>query len=170
MSDLFPDPDIRSVQEKELPELHRLDNEIFEFSPYPYFVLRQHFDAHGDHLLVLDDGKALQGYMLAATPPATGPTWLLSLGVARDQRGRGLGRRLMVEMLSRLRSEGVREFRLAVDPENERAVRLYTSLGFTPLGDPHEDYFGPNQDRLLMALSLPAPVNRRGEPRRPGPG
>ncbi|MFF0094103.1 GNAT family N-acetyltransferase [Streptomyces canus] len=154
MSDSPSDPGIRPAQEKELPELHRLDNEVFEFSPFPYFVLRQHFDAHGDHLLVRYEGESLQGYVLFATTSDHSVSWCLSLAVAQDRRGRGLGRKLMLEALRRLHRDGVHKARLAVEPANTAAITLYRSLGFLPEEGVRKDYFGPGEDRLIMALEL----------------
>ncbi len=144
---------VRSAVENDLPALARLDVEVFPTQPYPYFVLRQHFDLCHDHLLVLDDGQTLYGYLIA-TPPDAGLSWILSLGVTRDLRGRGLGRRLMVELLSRLHSEHAREVRLSVAHDNDRAVSLYQDLGFAQTGDVHKDYFGPGEHRILMTLDL----------------
>jgi len=152
----MPDLHIRPAREEDLPEIARLDREAFPAEPYPDLVLRQYFDLFGDLVLVLDDGNALQGYLIAGVTPAGDLTWLESIGVARDLRGQGLGRRLVKKWLDSLHSEGVCEFRLAVHPENEPAVHLYKSLDFTPLGGPRKDYYGLGKDRLLMALSLPA--------------
>ncbi|KMS68201.1 hypothetical protein ACM01_40035 [Streptomyces viridochromogenes] len=148
---------LRAVREDDLPELHRLDNEVFESSPYSYLVLRQHFDAHADHLFVLSEGESLRGYVLFATSSDRSVSWGLSLAVARDRRGGGLGRMLMNEVLDKLREDGVQEARLAVEPTNTAAIALYRSLGFAPEGkddNVRRDYFGPGEDRLLMSLKL----------------
>ncbi|WP_405947886.1 GNAT family N-acetyltransferase [Streptomyces prunicolor] len=144
---------VRSAVENDLAALKRLDVEAFPTEPYPYFVLRQYFDLCRDHLLVLDDGHALYGYLIA-TPPEAGLSWILSLGVTLDLRGHGLGRRLMVESLRQLHSEHAREVRLSVAHDNDRAVSLYQHLGFTQTGDVRNDYFGPGEDRILMTLDL----------------
>ena len=146
---------MRGVTEAALPELHRLDREVFQEVAYPYFMLRQLFDMYADHLFVLDDGEALQGYVLAGTVLGTG--WVLGLGVARERRGEGLGRRLMLEILRQLRSDGVREVRLTVDPTNAAAIALYKSSGFAPAaadGGLRRNYFGPGEHRLVLELSL----------------
>jgi ribosomal protein S18 acetylase RimI-like enzyme len=143
----------RGATEGDLPELHRLDRESFPEAPYPYFVLRQLFDVHGDRMLVLDDGESLHGYILFVTTSDGSVSWGVSLGVTRDRRGRGLGRRLMAEALRRLREDGVREALLAVEPSNVTAVALYRSLGFSPR-DVRKDYFGPGAHRLIMSLAL----------------
>ncbi|MET8955106.1 GNAT family N-acetyltransferase [Streptomyces sp. NPDC004533] len=148
---------MRGVTEADLPELHRLDREVFQEVAYPYFMLRQLFDMYADHLLVLDDGEALQGYVLAGTGDDSGLGWMLGLGVARARRGEGLGRRLMLEILGRLRNDGIREVRLTVDPTNAAAIALYKSSGFAPAtaeGGLRRNYFGPGEHRLVLGLSL----------------
>ncbi|MET8243035.1 GNAT family N-acetyltransferase [Streptomyces sp. NPDC005202] len=144
----------RGVTEEDLPELVRVDREAFPDEPYPYFVLRQLFDLHADRLLVLDDGDRLHGYVLFVTTSDGYRSWIVSLGVTRDQRGRGLGRRLMLEVLRRLRAEKVREVRLTVEPANAAAIMLYRSLGFSSDEGVRKDYFGADEDRLIMTLGL----------------
>jgi ribosomal protein S18 acetylase RimI-like enzyme len=145
---------IRSAVENDLPALENLDAETFPMDPYPPFVLRQYFDACSGHFLVLADGHTLYGYLIA-TPPHDDRSWILSLGVTRELRGHGWGRRLMVETLRLLRSEHTHEVRLTVHPDNDRAVSLYEQLGFAQEGDVHKDYFGPGKPRILMTLKLP---------------
>ncbi|MGV9452814.1 GNAT family N-acetyltransferase [Streptomyces sp. NPDC003635] len=145
---------MRGVTESDLPELVRVDREAFPEEPYPYFVLRQLYDLHGDRLLVLDDGERLHGYVLFPVSSDGHQGWIMSLGVTRDQRGRGLGRWLMLEVLRRLRAEGVREVRLTVEPANAAAIMLYRSIGFSSNEGVREQYFGPGEDRLVMTLGL----------------
>ncbi|MFF5478218.1 GNAT family N-acetyltransferase [Streptomyces sp. NPDC012935] len=147
-------PQIRSANEDDLPEVLRLDREVFPEDPYPYFVLRQHFDGHGDRILVIDNGKGLQGYALFVTTSDGRASWVLSLAVSADQRGQGLGRRLMGAVLAKLRSECVHEVRLTVDPTNDAAIRLYESLGFSREGEERKNYLGPGKHRLIMTLEL----------------
>lgn len=144
---------VRVAVEEDLPELHRLDREVFSEHAYPYFVLRQFYDLHREDLFVLDDGRALHGYVLAGTKPDLSRSWILGLAIDRQWRGHGLGRRLMTESLRRLRVQGVGEVWLTVEPANATAIELYASLGFTRV-DRQEGYFGPAADRLLMMLPL----------------
>ncbi|SFE86675.1 GNAT family N-acetyltransferase [Streptomyces mirabilis] len=142
---------IRPASEDDLPALVRLDTELFPDFAYPYFALRQFLDMYTDHLLVLDDGSSLHGYALSA-PSADGRrSWILGLGVAKQLRGQGLARRLMQETLRRLPTDGVHEVWLTVEPTNTAAIALYRSLGFVEQGA-REGYFGPGNDRLLLAL------------------
>jgi ribosomal protein S18 acetylase RimI-like enzyme len=130
------------------------DAEVFPDDPYPYFVLRQHYDVHGDRILVLDDGETLQGYVLFVTTSDGCVSWILSLAVTPDQRGRGMGRRLMLEVLRQVRREGVHEVRLTVEPTNAAAIMLYRSLGFSSEEGVRRDYLGPGEDRIVMWLGL----------------
>ncbi|NJQ02359.1 GNAT family N-acetyltransferase [Streptomyces sp. PLAI1-29] len=146
---------MRPIAEGDLPRLARLDEDVFAEHAYPFFVLRQLYDVHGEHLLVLDseDEGELLGYVLVGTQADRNRSWILGLGIDRRSRGRGFGRQLMAEALRRLRADGVGEVRLTVEPANTAAVELYASLGFTHL-DHRENYFGPGTSRLVMVLPL----------------
>ncbi len=56
--------------------------------------------------------------------------WTLGMLVDARYRGRGLGRQLMDALFGWAREHGVPRLSLLVFPHNERALRLYTSMGF----------------------------------------
>ncbi|WP_078861827.1 GNAT family N-acetyltransferase [Streptomyces sp. NRRL F-5123] len=150
-------PRVRAVTDADLPELHRLDQEVFQQHAYPYFVLRQFYDLYRDDLLVVDDAGTLRGYVLAGTTSDPSRCWVLGLAIDRKCRHRGLGRLLMTESLRSLCLRGVREVWLTVEPANEAALDLYLSLGFSRV-DRRRDYFGAGSDRVLMVLPLAGAV------------
>ncbi|CAL9452950.1 GNAT family N-acetyltransferase [Streptomyces griseomycini] len=157
----FPGPRhlvLRTARESDLPELRRLDVEVFREVAYPAFLLRQLYDMYAEHFLVLDDGEgSLRGYVLAATTALSRDSWILGLCVTEDRRRHGLGRELMVEVLTRLRRSGIEQVRLTVEPANRAAILLYHSLGFRPEQPDaglRRDYFGPGEDRRIMHLEL----------------
>lgn len=161
--------EVREVSEGDLPQLLRLDRAVFQGAAYPFFVMRQLFDVHREHLLVLEGpgeagqggpgqgtapcGPRLLGYVLAGVVPGGKGAWILGLGVEPAERGHGHGRRLLRAGLARLTDHGVGEVRLSVEPANDAAIRLYRSFGFTEAGR-RDDYFGPHEDRLIMSLLL----------------
>jgi len=78
----------------------------------------------------------------------------LGVGVARDWRCQGIGRRLIVECLAQARQTGLERIELVVYSDNARAVHLYESLGFRHEGRKvgARKIDGYHQDELLMAL------------------
>jgi ribosomal protein S18 acetylase RimI-like enzyme len=60
--------------------------------------------------------------------------WIVQVGVMPAVRGRGLGRALITEALSRMAADGEREAWLNVNVDNPGAAQLYRRLGFTDRG------------------------------------
>lgn len=58
-----------------------------------------------------------------------GGGWIGQLAVAKDERGRGLGRALLLEGLRRRRAAGATTLGLSVQAENRGALALYLSVG-----------------------------------------
>ena len=72
------------------------------------------------------------GYLDGGTPE-------FAISVLPGARGRGIGFRLMREMLERLRTRGVKRASLAVQKENWPARSLYRKLGFVAAGETAEE-------------------------------
>ncbi|HEY7119910.1 MAG TPA: GNAT family N-acetyltransferase [Tepidisphaeraceae bacterium] len=82
-----------------------------------------------------------------------------SLAVDPAERGRGIGERLMREMVEQLRLRGVRRVYLEVEAANAAAVHLYERLGFRGIGV-LPDYYGPGKDGVhMMYETAPLPVS-----------
>lgn len=58
-----------------------------------------------------------------------GTGWIAQLAVARRERGRGLGRALLLEFFRRRVDAGARQLGLSVVATNREALRLYLSIG-----------------------------------------
>ena len=56
-----------------------------------------------------------------------------------ELRGRGLGREALRQVCGQLATQGAARIGLEVEVDNERALTLYTSVGFEPITT--EDYF-----------------------------
>lgn len=87
-----------------------------------------------DLLLAFDeeDGRLL-GYDWLKIDPGSGPGRqgeIYVVGVAAAAAGLGLGRALMRAGLARMRARGAERTTLYVEGDNERALRLYRSLGY----------------------------------------
>jgi len=82
------------------------------------------------------DGKIVGaggGYVIGSIENVEGERYgfIEFLVVDEGYRGMGIGRRLLTILVDKLRSKGVSEIYLEVDPRNEAALSLYRSLGFT---------------------------------------
>ncbi len=55
---------------------------------------------------------------------------VLGMGILKEFRGQGLGRRLILAALQRAREVGIERVELTVYVSNKRAIRLYESVGF----------------------------------------
>ena len=78
---------------------------------------------------------------------------LLSLAVAPDERGNGVGALLLESAMEQARAAGaVRQF-LEVAEDNTVARRLYDSRGFVPIGR-RPDYYRRNDGTLAAAVTM----------------
>jgi ribosomal protein S18 acetylase RimI-like enzyme len=82
--------------------------------------------------IALLDGKRA-GCLLMNDSPEPGLADVVYLGVAREFRGRGLGRAMLLHALGDARTRGLTAVALAVAAGNHYARRLYDSLGFEPV-------------------------------------
>lgn len=107
-----------------------LHDQLFPRSNYTLNYMLAERDK-GATLLVVADGGRLAGYFFGRAEPESGEAYVDLVGIDAAYRGRGLGRRLMLAGLSRLRAmPGLRQVNLTVDGGNTPARRLYESLGF----------------------------------------
>lgn len=78
---------------------------------------------------------------------------LLRVIVHPDQRGRGIGSSLIRTGMEWAKAIGAHRVLLEVRPDNKRALRVYSKLGFEQLSR-RRDYYGPGIDAMVMAVKL----------------
>lgn len=78
---------------------------------------------------------------------------ITNIAVRADSRGRGIGTLLMSELISRARLLGVKYMTLEVRDNNENAIKLYKSFGFTVEGI-RKRYYNNSRDALIMWATL----------------
>ena len=83
-----------------------------------------------------------------------------TLAVAPAHRGRGLGRRLLEDLLAEAARRGCTQVLLEVRHDNAEALALYTSLGFERLAV-RRGYYGPGEDAAVMRLRPVVGAGRR---------
>ena len=68
-------------------------------------------------------------------PVPTDVYYIRTIGVARDWRRHGLGKRLLQMTIENGGGAGYNRFRLDVRADNTAAIHLYTGFGFVPIGE-----------------------------------
>jgi GNAT superfamily N-acetyltransferase len=81
--------------------------------------------------LVADIEGAAVGVVRVGAQGEPGVAWISTLFVARDARGRGIGRALMVAAHDAAHARGCRSIGLRTRAVFRDAIRLYESLGYT---------------------------------------
>jgi len=74
--------------------------------------------------------------------------YLSGLVIKPEFQGQGLAREALVKILEELK--GVKRIDLVTHPDNIKALKLYTSLGFDIEGR-KENYFGDGEPRVILA-------------------
>jgi len=117
----------------------------------------------GKYYLVAADDGAIAGYA-GLLAPGGGPADVLTVGVAHDRWGEGIGTALLQSLVAEAARRGCTEVYLEVRVDNDRAQRLYQRHGFTRVGLRRGYYQPSGTDALVMRHEI-RPVSRR---RRPG--
>jgi ribosomal protein S18 acetylase RimI-like enzyme len=108
-----------------------------------------------DYLALRADGHAVcKGGIDFAQEPDAGTIW--QLATHPQLEGLGLATRLIGELESRALQRGCRRLRLAVEPDNARARRLYEHLGYHAMGQSEVSWEaeGPDGSRFLYTTTV----------------
>jgi ribosomal protein S18 acetylase RimI-like enzyme len=127
----LPAAEAEPWDERYAAQFEALHSRLFPRSSYTMSYIRKEHAENGAALLILTDGDALRGYFFGRVEADTGEAYVDLIGVDEASRGLGLGRRLMLAGLSRLREmPGLRQVNLSVAVGNAPAIALYDALGF----------------------------------------
>ncbi len=145
-------PIVRPACEQDLDRITELEEAAFQ-DPWPREMLAYEI-AHPHAVLLVgsrEEEETPAAY--AAFRHAAGEAELLRVGVDPEARRRGLARALLVEGLERLRRLGIQVCFLEVRVDNESAIHLYESLGFSCTGL-RRGYYRDGTDALIFVLGL----------------
>jgi len=99
-------------------------------APNWYSLLEATYDPLMRPLLAVADEEPV-GFVMYGFEPEEDQPWVYRLMVAPAHQGRGVGREIMRQTIERIRQEHPgHAIGVSYEPDNERAARLYESLGF----------------------------------------
>lgn len=107
-----------------------------------------HSDAY--YLLAVDEAAGEKIVAYAGCWVLGNEGHITNVAVSPAYQGQGLGRRLMEELMARVKSLGVTAMTLEVRPSNAPALSLYGKLGFRSVGQRPKYYTNPVEAAEIM--------------------
>ena len=143
---------LRAMGAADVMDVLELEQRCYRF-PWSEQVFRDCLRV-GYDCWVVDAADTVSGYGVMSM--GAGECHILNLCIDPALRRRGVGRALLVALLSRARRAGMEHAFLEVRPSNPGAIALYRALGFEPVGVRRCYYQaeGGREDALVLRLEL----------------
>jgi ribosomal-protein-alanine N-acetyltransferase len=138
----------------ELPSVLEIENLSF---PTPWSLSSFRYE------MLENPYASLFGARMAGVPGVVGfaCAWVIdqemkinNLAVHPRWRSQGVGGRLLDHLLEFARRQGCLEASLEVRPSNQAALRLYSRIGFVPIGRRKAYYSDTHEDAVVMLCRL----------------
>jgi ribosomal-protein-alanine N-acetyltransferase len=143
---------IRTMHDGDLPAVVRIEQASYTF-PWTEGIFRDCLRVNYVCRVVEVDAT-VAGYGILSV--GAGEGHVLNLCIAAEHRCRGVGRRLLTHLLQESEERGARDVLLETRPSNAAALRLYRSLGFTPIGTRRGYYqaVGGREDAVVLRRDI----------------
>ena len=134
----------------EIPELLPLEQEAFGAEAWSETLLWSELAQTGSrhYVVVRDDDGAIAGY--AGLWAYADEAYVQNIVVRADQRGAGVGSRLLTDLLDEVERRGARSVGLEVRATAKDAQRLYRRFGFEVVGRRRGYYQPSGTDAVVM--------------------
>ncbi len=145
---------LRPMRHADIDAVLELERAVFGSEAWSRQMLAGELDQQPSsrYYLVADDGGQLAGYA-----GLLGAGWqgdVLTLAVAADRWGQGIGTALLRALLAEAARRGCTEVFLEVRTDNSRAQELYRRHDFTEIGIRRGYYQPSGADALVMRRTL----------------
>ncbi|MEM2880621.1 MAG: ribosomal protein S18-alanine N-acetyltransferase [Candidatus Methanomethylicaceae archaeon] len=142
--------EVRDATLNDLNEIYAIEKESFS-DPYPKPLLKAFFYHPGAYIVAVVRGKVV-GYAIGIIRFRS-LGHIISIAVEKDFRGKGIGKKLLHELIKRLSGMGAKKIRIEVRESNEIAINLYKKTGFTTK-EKISRYYPDGEDALVMFIDL----------------
>ena len=146
---------VRPMTEADLDQVMELEKAIFASPWRRSFFLSDINRPQGLSVVVEDEGVIL-GYAVAW---GTEETHLANLAVSEDERGKGIGGRLLDEVIAFAQRSRAESIYLEVRVSNTIARRFYSERGFVPTYM-RKGYYENGEDAVIMEREVPHDAKR----------
>jgi ribosomal-protein-alanine N-acetyltransferase len=146
---LMGDAVIRKATERDFDVIYEIELMSFK-DPYPHAFLQTLQSLNPETFFVAEHAGTPVGYIIATEDRGHGH--ILAIAVHPSEKRKGIGKRLIVELLQTLRSLGVITVRLEVRRGNIEAQKFYEYHGFI-YSHAIERYYD-DEDALIYYHSL----------------
>jgi [ribosomal protein S18]-alanine N-acetyltransferase len=145
---------IRAATPADVPTMLELEQRAATAAHWKEQDYQRLFHPGGRRLaLVLEEEGKVRGFVVGRD---LGEEWEIeNVAVAGPARRRGLGTRLVGELLDLARERGARSVYLEVRQSNQAARALYEKWAFSESGRRKAYYHDPEEDALVYRLSFP---------------
>lgn len=110
---------------KHVHALARASGTLDVNSPYHYLLLCRYF---ADTSIIAEKQRKLIGFCTAFIPPeAPDSVFVWQVAVDQQERGQGIGVRILLKIIYNLRSFGITYLNATITPSNTASVRLFTA-------------------------------------------
>lgn len=149
---------LRPMDQRDLARIAEVEQAVFS-DPWPEAFFLSELAQAGVHARVAEFDGELAGYSMAWLGEGAGH--LGNLAVVPGRRRRGIARRLVEDLLERVRAEGSDPLSLEVRASNFAAQGLYRAHGFRLAGLRRRYYRDTGEDALIMEWRAPAAEGTR---------
>jgi ribosomal-protein-alanine N-acetyltransferase len=151
-------PPLRPMTAADLPAILALEHALFGEEAWSRQMLEGELAQQpaSRHYLVAGHGPVARNTVVGygGLLAAGGQADVLTLAVAQEHWGEGIGSALLTELLAEARRRGCTEVFLEVRADNARAQELYRRYGFSQVGIRRGYYQPSGADALVMRRDL----------------
>ena len=144
---------VRRATRDDLDAIVMLENAAFDADRVSRRQWRHHLESLSAGVLLAISERHVVGAMLLLFRRGSKVARLYSIAVAKGQRGRGIGARLLMAAERAARRRGANALHLEVRCDNAGAQRLYERLGYQRCGS-RRAYYEDGADALRYCKSL----------------
>ena len=148
---MYSNVNVRRMEERDLDRVVEIEESIFTL-PWSREGFISAISMKDNLFVVITVDDEVQGY--AGYYGSFGEGEITNVAINKAMHNKGLGQKLMYELLGIAKEEGMTRIILEVRVSNESAIHVYEKLGFTSLGIRKDFYEHPREDALIMEISI----------------